>query len=459
MASDQLRRRGNNPSERDVRSEENRVPKMATHFDSLAEKAKQPDAGVARQTGDINAGIGRGKQVEERAGPNYAVGKVQVSVVPGQERGASMESKAKHESDKERRHSTETAGQRRNIDKAKESANQADYTKEKGQQATETAQYATEKGGQVTDTVRRAAQQAAEKGGQAKDTIVEGAKKTSQYIAEKGTETKDTVAETLSSAGRTSADYTAPKMEQAGEVAGDMKDRAVVAGWNAAHYTTEKAVEGTKAAARMVEGAAEYAGQKSKELAATSLRAAKDSASAAGETMKDYTARKKEEAARELEAKRSAEEESKGRPSETETPPQCQEFPRKTKEKIEETAKPGRERSSETRQHQQQLGDFPRKTEEEIEETSKPGRERPSETRQQLEDFPRKTQEKIEETTKPSRDAPTQTNKSGRDDETQSGVLGAIAETIVEIAQNTANLVNIAPGDDQTKTQSGPRRD
>ncbi|KAK8693248.1 hypothetical protein V6N13_070841 [Hibiscus sabdariffa] len=403
MASEQLRRRENTPTDRDVHSEENRVPKMATHFDSLADKAKQPDAGVARQAGDINARIGRGKQVEERTRePNYAVGKVQVSVVPGQDRGASMESKAKHESDKERRRGTETASQRSNIDKAKESANQGLNTKEKDQQARETSQYATEKGGQATDTVHRAAQQAAAKGGQAKDAIVEGAKRTSQYIAEKGTETKDTAADTLSSAGRTTADYTVPKMEQAGEVAGDMKDRAAAAGWTAAHYTTEKAVEGTKAAARMVEGAAEYAGQKSKELAATTLRAAKDSASAAGETMKDYTARKKEEAARELEAKRSAEEESKGR--------------------------------------------------------------------QQLEDFP---------SAKASRDAlgPTETNKSAEKrrhegegverrnledcaaDEAQSGVLGAIAETIVEIAQNTANLVNIAPGHDQPKTQSGRRRD
>ncbi|KAL4363654.1 hypothetical protein GQ457_04G034010 [Hibiscus cannabinus] len=404
MASEQLRRRENTPTDRDVHSEENRVPKMATHFDSLADKSKQPDAG------DIHARIGRGKQVEDRAKePNYAVGKVQVSVVPGQDRGASMESKAKHESDKERRRSSETAGQPRNIDKANQGLN----TKEKGQQARGTAQYATEKGGQTTDTVRRAAQQTAEKGGQAKDTIVEGAKRTSQYIAEKGSETKDTAADTLSSAGRTTADYTVPKMEQAGEVAGDMKDRAAAAGWTAAHYTTEKAVEGTKAAARMVEGAAEYAGQKSKELAATTLRAAKDSASAAGETMKDYTARKKEEAARELEAKRSAEEESKGRQ-------QLEDFPRKPQEKIEESAKASRDALGPTE-----------KTNKSAEKVRHEGE---GVERRNLEDY-------------------------AADDEAQSGVLGAIAETIVEIAQNTANLVNIAPADDQPTTQSGRRRD
>lgn len=42
-------------------------------------------------------------------------------------------------------------------------------------------------------------------------------------------------------------------------------------------------------------------------------------------------------------------------------------------------------------------------------------------------------------------------------EESQTGVLGAIAETIVEIAQNTKDLV-IGP-DDQPNTQSANRRD
>ncbi|XP_039005318.1 seed biotin-containing protein SBP65-like [Hibiscus syriacus] len=554
MASDQLSRRENTTSEREVHLEENQVPKMATHFESLAEKSKQSDAGVARQVphrechelggkvGDINVsttivaetegddvGTGRGKHGEERARePNYAIGKFEVSGGPGkqirgasmesqgfkhekiggnrQERGASMESMGKRESDKETRHSMETAGELRNIDKeeggekreqlsleeisklrgtaqqnsmetlraaeerynkAKESAAQAlntaaVYTKDKGQQARETArqsaQYAAEKGGQATDTVRRAAQKAAEMGGQTKDTIVEGAKKTSQYIAEKGTETKDTAAETLSSSGRTTADYSVPKMEQAGKVAVDVKDRAVVAGWTTAHYTTEKAVEGTKVAARMVEGAAEYAGQKSKELAATSLRAAKDAASAAGETIIEYTARKKEEAARDFEAKRSTEEttdeyisyqeeeESRERPSEIRR--QVQDFPRKTKEKIEETAKP--------------IGDALKQTFQGSSETNKSGgftQETERRRHDQREKGPMQT-EGVER----AKHSATERNFEGsarRGDETESGVLGAIAETIVEIAQNTTDLVNIGPDvdfdedDNQPKTQRG----
>ncbi|XP_039053276.1 uncharacterized protein LOC120195264 [Hibiscus syriacus] len=67
---------------------------MATHFDSLAEKLKQSD------DGDINVGTERRKHGEERARePNYAIGKFEVRGGPGQQiRGASMKSQGfKHE--------------------------------------------------------------------------------------------------------------------------------------------------------------------------------------------------------------------------------------------------------------------------------------------------------------------------------------------------------------------------
>lgn len=62
-------------------------------------------------------------------------------------------------------------------------------------------------------------------------------------------------------------------------------------------------MEGTKAAARAVE----YAGQKTTELAGKPLGAAKDTAASTGESIKEYTARKKEEAEREIEARKAAE--------------------------------------------------------------------------------------------------------------------------------------------------------
>ncbi|KAJ6348911.1 hypothetical protein OIU77_006492 [Salix suchowensis] len=53
--------------------------------------------------------------------------------------------------------------------------------------------------------------------------------------------------------------------------------------------------------------AVEYAGQKTTELAGKPLRAAKETAASTGESIKEYTARKKEEAERELEARKAAE--------------------------------------------------------------------------------------------------------------------------------------------------------
>jgi len=94
--------------------------------------------------------------------------------------------------------------------------------------------------------------------------------------------------------------------KNASKVAGDLSDNAKVKGWSAAHYSTEKAVEGTKAVTNAVEGAVEYLGQKAYELAAKSLDTATGLASATGENAKEYTARKKEEAERALEAKREA---------------------------------------------------------------------------------------------------------------------------------------------------------
>ncbi|KAE8694097.1 hypothetical protein F3Y22_tig00110788pilonHSYRG00433 [Hibiscus syriacus] len=450
------------------------------------------------------------------------------------ERGASMESKAKHEqsagasmesmgkceSGKERRHSTETAGERRNIgkeegDEKREQLSLEEISKLRGtaqQNSTETlqaaekrynkakesgaqalntaAEYTKDKGQQARETARQSAQYATEMGGQAKDTIVEGAEKTSQYIAEKGTETEDTAAETLSSAGKTTEDYTVLKMEWAkdyalqtavkakdtavdvtktvasytgekavvakdvtvekskeaaglaGKVAVVVKDRAVVAGWSAAHYTTEKAVEGTKVAARMVEGAAECWPK----IEGTCGHIIKGSQGCC------FSCCYQEE---------------------EESAEQGEDFPRKTKEKIEETAKPSKERPSETRQ---QVENFPRKAKEKIEETAKPigdalkqsfqGSSESNKSGEFTQETERRRHGEREkgpvqmegvERTKDSATERKFEGSAGRRVETQSGVLGAIAETIVEIVQNTTNLVNIGPDDDddnQPQTQT-----
>ncbi|XVF34522.1 hypothetical protein REPUB_Repub18cG0066100 [Reevesia pubescens] len=424
------------------------------------------------------------------------------------------------------------------------------YATEKGAQATDNvrqvAQQVAEKGAQAKDTVLQGTQHVAV---QAKDTILDDAKKTSQYISEKGIETKDTAAEkirqgyaatkdTLVSAGKTTVDYTVPKAEQAkdyalrkaekakdtavdvgkniasyagekavatkdvtiekgkeaaefaGKVAVDVKDKAVATGWSAAHYTTEKVVEGTKVAAREVEGVAEYAGHKAVEIAAKPLGAAKEAAAAAGESMKEYTARKKEEKERELEAKKSTEtqvfmlwlcdDESSYRQVENKEPSsenqQQEDLSRKAKEKTEEASKPsgmamkeGKGSSPLKKISGEWRGSLPMK--ETFQGSSDPNK---SGERQETEKK-RQDEKKKEEMMRVGRDAKRQmegvaitveseTEKTINDigsavedkEERQTGVLGAIGETIVEIAQTTKDLVvGLGPSPvDQPKTET-----
>ncbi|WVZ02485.1 hypothetical protein V8G54_023291 [Vigna mungo] len=88
------------------------------------------------------------------------------------------------------------------------------------------------------------------------------------------------------------------------KMAADLRERAIVTGWSAAQYSTEMTVEVAKAATTIVEEAVEYLGQKAYELAAKSVDTATGLAAATGENAKEYTARKKKEAERALEAKR-----------------------------------------------------------------------------------------------------------------------------------------------------------
>ncbi|KAJ1417385.1 Late embryogenesis abundant protein [Sesbania bispinosa] len=202
----------------------------------------------------------------------------------------------------------------------------------------------------TTTQEKTAREIAMEKASQAKDVTLEKASQAKDVTLEKGQQGYAATKDTLSSAAKTAADYTAPVAEKAkgytaqaaekakdvtvqakdvtvetgktaaeyaGKVAADLKDKAAAAGWTAAHFSAEKTVQGTKAAANVVEGAAGYAGQKAAQLASKGVDAVKGLAASAGETAKEYTARKKEESQRELEAKKAAQnQEVEGRPSE-----------------------------------------------------------------------------------------------------------------------------------------------
>ncbi|KAJ6291496.1 hypothetical protein OIU76_023549 [Salix suchowensis] len=191
------------------------------------------------------------------------------------------------------------------YEKAKNKASQAVGSAKNtvAEKAAQTKDIAAENAAQARDITAQKAAQGKETGAQAKDTIVEGAWRTSEYVLEKSKGAKDYTVEKAVAAKDVTMESGKEAAHYVEKVAVNMKDKAAAAGWTAAHYTTEKAVDGTMAAARAVE----YAGQKTTELAGKPLRAAKETAASTGESIKEYTARKKEEAERELEARKAAE--------------------------------------------------------------------------------------------------------------------------------------------------------
>ncbi|KAJ7981562.1 seed biotin-containing protein SBP65-like [Quillaja saponaria] len=316
MASEQMRRENVN-SEREIHVEKNRVPKMAEHFEHLAEQAKESD-------------ITGGKETPHRVVQELMLVKVdtekRVQVLlemqmcskarETDELGLTLSEKRRKILKRERgreRERREEVGQEEKQGPSPEEISK--YRAEAQQNTIGALQSAQERYERAKESACQAlgstTEIAKEKSAKAKDIAAEKAAQAKDIAAEKATQAKDT----LASAARTTAEYTSEQAveaskkttEKACQVAMDLKDKATAVGWSAAHYTTAIAVDGTKAAARAVEGVAEYTGHKAVEIASKTLDTAKDIASATGEKAKEFTARKKEEAKRELEAKRPSE--------------------------------------------------------------------------------------------------------------------------------------------------------
>ncbi|KAI3795227.1 hypothetical protein L1987_37876 [Smallanthus sonchifolius] len=151
-----------------------------------------------------------------------------------------------------------------------------DYTVQKGQQ---TAQTAKEKTGQAKDVV-------AEKTSGITNKAVDMSKKGASYVGEKAVAAKDVALES----GKATA----------GKVAGAVKDKALVAGWSAAEFASDKAAVLRRRWQMWHPGL-----RGTKDVLVDVGKKTKDMVVATGESAKDYAARKKTEKKRELEAKNS----------------------------------------------------------------------------------------------------------------------------------------------------------
>ncbi|KAL6975915.1 hypothetical protein U1Q18_024710 [Sarracenia purpurea var. burkii] len=272
MASEKLRRE-------DVTGDESNeigvVPALKTHFESLAEKAKDSDSpGAVADSSEETAGLNVASRVRE------------------------LGSGEKEREERERKGESGGEGGGEGRLSLEEISN---FRQTAQQNSMEAIRAAEERYSKTKDC--------AEQKGAEKETVPSVAWRA-----------KDAVVET----GKSAVGY-------AGKVAVDVKDKAVVAGWGAAHYTAEKTVDATKAAANAAGGVVGYAGEKAvaaKDVVAQAgqraagytgekVAAAKDAVVFAEESAVEYAARKKAEAERELEARKS--DQSKGEAGDKDT--------------------------------------------------------------------------------------------------------------------------------------------
>ncbi|XP_075488515.1 uncharacterized protein LOC142527561 [Primulina tabacum] len=336
MASEQARRE-NVADQRNTKVEKVVVPKMRTHYESLAEKAKSPQgspgsAGSAEkvhhyetlpvEVGETKDEQGKKWGGERRQGPSLE----EISELRGTAQQNSMEAiRAAEERYEKAKESCASA-----LQKTGESAGRGKDNVLQGIQTG--SQYIADKSGALKDTAVGKGQQAKDytaqkaveakdsissKGEALKDTAVETGQQVKDFTAKKTVETKDAIASTGQSAAGYAADeakaakdttvHTTTNVASyvgdraaaakdatvesvkgaagyAGKVATEAKDQAVATGWGATHYTLEKAAEATKAVAGVTSSVAGYTGEKTV--------AAKDKVAGAGQTVVDYAGEK-----------------------------------------------------------------------------------------------------------------------------------------------------------------------
>ncbi|EFH58119.1 At2g42560, partial [Arabidopsis lyrata subsp. lyrata] len=234
-----------------------------------------------------------------------------------QKAGSAASEKAQRASE----YATEKGKEAGNVT-AEQAARAKDYALQKAVEAKETAaekaqrasEYMKETGSTAAEQAARAKDYTLQKAVEAKDVAAEKAQRASEYMTETGKQAGNVAAQKGQEAASMTAkakDYT---VQKAGEAAGYIKEttveggkgaahyagvaaeKAAAVGWTAAHFTTEKVVQGTKAVAGTVEGAVGYAGHKAVEVGSKAVDLTKEKAAVAADTVVGYTARKKEEA-------------------------------------------------------------------------------------------------------------------------------------------------------------------
>ncbi|KAH0651170.1 hypothetical protein KY285_031284 [Solanum tuberosum] len=318
MASEQARRE-NVTDERKLQLEKDRVHKMASHFESLADKVHEdtttsPDV-VHVKTAVTSSVPYQEHQTEKQRSSSDTIDKTQErkqQVFQEKPGGVKFGVQGQEHEDSD-------------INKGKQSKGGAEETKG-GPSLEEISQYrataqqnsmnairaaeeryekAKEMGGSTLQNVKESATHglgatgtyATEKGAQAKDTITQGLQKGSQYVAEKTGAARDVALEkgqqvyaatkdTLSGAGQTAAQSAQQAKDYTMEKTGDTKDYTMQKTGEAKDYVAQKTGE----IQEQSKGAASYVGEKAAQVKDVTLETGKGAVGYAGkvaETVKD----------------------------------------------------------------------------------------------------------------------------------------------------------------------------
>ncbi|CAN4105033.1 unnamed protein product [Withania somnifera] len=308
MASQQARRE-DVTDERNIEVEKDRVPKMASHFESLAEKVRGAtdvhSAGPVHVKSTVTTVIDdqrdQGAHKKEKEQPSDDVGTQGGKQQVFQEKPGGLKFDEVHgqgHKDFDKSGTEETKGPSlEEVSQYRQTAQQNSVDAIRGAEV----RYEKDKN-MGASTLHNLKESAREKGAQAKDTITQGLEKGTQYVAEKAGAAKETAVEkgqevsavtkdSLASAGQATArstqqakDYVAQKSGEAKEYvapkAGEVQEQSK----GAVSYAREKAARVKDATLETGKGAVGYAGKVAETV--------KDKAVVAGWGAAHYTAEK-----------------------------------------------------------------------------------------------------------------------------------------------------------------------
>ncbi|XP_038902036.1 seed biotin-containing protein SBP65 [Benincasa hispida] len=302
MASEQLSRRDNTTKEREIEVEKERVPQLTSHFEAIAvqgkapipekteEKQRKEAHGTSIAKGElpgreeerrrIESGGGKPDETRELATQFESLAekvrdKRETDTENERQRQAreneQRESRIREEQGVQKQRDSEQAkgkkGEietRQNQPSLEEISNFRAIAQEKSNEAIRAAKERYDKankeslnqgvGGRTEESEQRETEEGEE------DTVEGGGERTGL----------ETVKETLTSAAKTAKDYTVPIAEKAKDYtvqkAVEAKDMTVSAGQTTAHYLGEKAVAAKDVALESGKVAAEYAGKAAEDL-------------------------------------------------------------------------------------------------------------------------------------------------------------------------------------------------